>query len=88
MRMQWVAVNIAPSLFGVVLGVEVDRAGAPVVLLARHVVAAFEQKNPLTGGRELVSQSAAARACADNDYVVVVVGCHDAPSTSHLEKGM
>src|SRR5882724_8698132 len=78
MRVQLFAVNVAPGLFGVVLSVKVDRAGAPVVFLARHVVATFEQKDLFTGGREFVGERAAARARADNDYVVVVVRCHDA----------
>src|SRR5258705_11064516 len=78
MRVQLFAVNVAPGLFGVVLSVKVDRAGAPVVFLARHVVPTFEQKDLLTGGREFVGERAAARARADNDYVVVVVRCHDA----------
>ena len=78
MRVQWLAVNVAPGFFGVVLSVEVDRARAPVVFLARHVIAAFKQQDLLTGGREFVGERAAARARADNDYVVVVVRCHDA----------
>jgi len=77
-RVQLFAVNVAPSFLGVVLGVEVDGARAPVVFLARHVVATFEQKDLFTGGREFVGERAAARARADNDYVVVVVRCHDA----------
>src|SRR6266545_3057583 len=77
MRVQLFPVNIAPGFFGVVLSIEVDGARAPIVLLARDVIAPFKQKNLLTGGRELVSQRAAARACADNDYVVVVVVRHD-----------
>src|SRR6185436_19109327 len=73
MRVQLFAVNIPPGLFGVVLGVEIDGASAPVVFLARHVVAAFEQKDLFIGGREFVGERAAARARADNYYVVVVV---------------
>src|SRR5215216_6767497 len=76
-RVQLFAVNIAPRLFGVVLSVEVDGARTPVVLLARHVIAALEQQNLLTGGREFVGQRAAACARADDDYVVVVVVRHD-----------
>src|SRR5258705_4407170 len=42
MRVQLFAVNVAPGFFSVVLSVEVNRAGAPVVFLARHIVATFE----------------------------------------------
>src|ERR1044071_10061118 len=70
-RMQLFAVNIAPGFLGVVLAFEVDCARAPIVLLARHVIAPFKQKDFLTRGRGFVGQRAAARARADNDYVVV-----------------
>src|SRR5215207_3732440 len=74
---QLFAINIAPSLFGVVPRVEVDGARAPVVLLARHVIASLEQQNLLTGGREFVGERASTSARADDDYVVVVVVRHD-----------
>src|SRR6266571_7834917 len=76
-RMQLFAINVAPRFFRVVLAFEVNGARAPVVLLARHVIAAFEQKDLLTGGREFVSERDATRARADNDYVVLIVVCHD-----------
>src|SRR5215203_1957536 len=76
-RVQLFAINIAPRLFGVVPGVEVDGARAPVVLLARYVIASLQEQNLLTGGREFVGERAATRARADNDYVVVVVVHHD-----------
>src|SRR6266699_1255175 len=75
-RMQLFAINVARRFFRVVPGFQGDCARAPVVLLARHVIAAFEQKNLLTGGREFVSERAATRARADNDYVVLIVVCH------------
>src|SRR5215203_44033 len=74
---QLFAINIAPRLFGVVPGLEVDGASAPVVLLARHVITTFKEQNLFTGGREFVGERAATRARADNDYVVVVVVRHD-----------
>src|SRR5829696_4478593 len=73
---QLFAVNIAPRLFGVVLSVEVDRARAPVVLLARHVIASLEEQDLFTGGREFIGERSASRARADDDYVVVVVVHH------------
>src|SRR5829696_9861570 len=72
-RVQLFAVNITPSLFGVVPGVEVDGARAPVVLLARHVIAPLEEQDLLTGGREFIGERASTRTRADNDYVVVIV---------------
>src|ERR1051326_9601765 len=72
-RVQLFAVNIAPGFLGVVLAFEVDCARAPIVLLARHVIAPFKQKDSLTGGRKLIGQRAAAGARPDNDYVVVIV---------------
>jgi hypothetical protein len=42
MRMKFLAVSIAPRFFRVVLAFEIDGARAPVVLLTRNVVAAFE----------------------------------------------
>src|SRR5215208_7178359 len=74
---QLFAINIAPRLSGVVPGVEVDGARAPVVLLARYVIAPLEEQDLFTGGREFVCERAAPRARADNDYVVVVVVRHD-----------
>src|SRR6185369_17492049 len=74
---QLFAVNIAPRLFGVVLGVEVDGARAPVVLLARHVITSLEEQNLLSGRREFIGECASTRARADDDYVVVVVVHHD-----------
>src|SRR5262245_36803397 len=77
MWMQLLTVRIAPSLFGVVLAFEVDGARAPIVLLAGHVIAAFEQQNLLAGWCEFVCQSAAARARPDDDYVVMIGRRHD-----------
>ena len=72
--MEGFAVLVVPGFFRVVLRVEIYSPRAPVIFLARHIVAALEQQDFLAGWRELVSQSAAARAGSDNDYVVVVVG--------------
>src|SRR5215203_4348663 len=71
-RVQLFAVNIAPSLFGVVPGLEVDGARAPIVFLTRYVIAPLEEQDLFTGAREFVGERAAPRARADNDYVVVV----------------
>src|ERR1051325_9673647 len=83
-RMQLLAVTVAPRLFGVVSRLEVYGARAPVVLFTRNVIAALEQQNLLARGRKFVGQRAAARARADDDYVVMVVAGHDdTPSDSY-----
>src|SRR5215813_9388185 len=76
-RMQLLTVRVAPGFLGVVLSFKVDRARAPVVLLAWHVITTFEQENFLAGRRESVCQGPAACACADDDYVVMIVRRHD-----------
>src|ERR1051326_8986507 len=78
-RMKLLACAVAPRLFGVVPRFDVDGARAPVIFLAGYVIAAFEQQDLLAGGRETVSECAAARACSDDDYVVAIVAVHDAP---------
>src|SRR6185369_11495853 len=76
-RMKFLAFAVAPRFFRVVFAFEVYGARAPVVLFTRNVIAALEEKNLLARGRETVSQRAAARARADDDYVVVIVAAHD-----------
>jgi hypothetical protein len=71
-RVQGLACAVVPGLFGVVLALDVDGARLPVVALARDVPPALQQQNPLARGREAVRESAAARAGADDDHVVVV----------------
>src|SRR5215216_5611826 len=78
MRMQLLAVAVAPRLFGVVFTFEIYGARAPVLLFPRNVIAAFEEQGLLAGGREFVGECAATRARADDDYVVVIVTGHDA----------
>jgi hypothetical protein len=57
-RMQLLAVAVAPRFFRVVFGLEVYGARAPVVLFTRNVIAAFEEQDLLARGREAVSQRA------------------------------
>src|SRR5712692_5147492 len=70
-RMQRLAIAVAPLFTRVVLRVLDDGARAPVVLLPRYKTAAFENQDPLACGCELIGERAAARACADDDYVIV-----------------
>src|SRR6185503_6820786 len=44
MRVQLVAVFVAPLLFGLIFSFEIDRARIPVVLFTRHIAAAFEKQ--------------------------------------------
>src|SRR6185436_18212560 len=76
-RMKLLTLVVAPRFFRVVFAFEVYGARAPVVLFTRNVIAALKEKNLLARGRETVSQRAAARARADDDYVVVIVAAHD-----------
>ena len=69
--MERLPVLVLPHLLRVVFPLDVDRARAPVVLLAAHVVAALDQQDPLARRGEVIRQRAAARAGADDDHVVV-----------------
>src|SRR5262249_37176114 len=71
-RVQLVAVPVAPDLARVVLRVDVHGARAPVVLLARHEVAALEEEDALAGVRQRERERAAAGPGADDDDVVGV----------------
>src|SRR5262245_28993050 len=75
-RMEFLAVFVAPDFFGLVFPFEVDRAWIPIVLLARHVVAAFKNQNFLSGWSEFVGQSPTAGAAADDNYVVMILRAH------------
>src|SRR6266480_5388133 len=79
-RVQLVAVFVAPAFFGLVFSFEVYGARIPVVFFPRHVTAAFEDDNPFSGRGELVSESATARAAAYDDDVVMIALRHDISS--------
>ena len=76
-RVEILAVLVKPGLLGVVVAVHVDDLGVPVCLLARNVVAALENQDPLSGRRQVVGERSATRTGSDDDYVVAIVG-HDA----------
>src|SRR5262249_223922 len=65
--MKRVAVLVVPGFVGLVLVVDEDGRGTPVLLLARQVAATFKQKNILSGRCQLISEGAAARTGADNN---------------------
>src|SRR5262249_28939703 len=74
---EWIAVSIVPDFFGLVFALNVYGAGAPVVLLAGHVVTAFQQENPLACRRQLAGESSATRARADDDHVIMTLMVHE-----------
>src|SRR6266576_4480827 len=82
MRVQLVAVFVAPFFFGLILPFEVDRARIPVVFFPRHVTAAFEDDNPFSGRGELVGERAATRAAAYDDDIVMIALRHVSSSES------
>ena len=69
--MERLPVLVLPHFFRVVLRVDVDGPRAPVVLFATDVVTAFEQQDPFARRSEMIGEGSAARACTDNDYVVM-----------------
>src|SRR5262245_25603590 len=71
-RVECLAFLVVPDFSSVVLGLDVDGSRFPVVFLARHEAAAFEQQNLFARRREPVSECPAARARANNDQVVMV----------------
>src|SRR6266540_2354156 len=71
-RMQVLAVLVAPDFLRVVFALLVDRLGAPVVFLPRHVRAALNEQNSLTASGQPIRQRAAARAGANDDNIEVV----------------
>ncbi|MCG3163382.1 MAG: hypothetical protein JMDDDDMK_04779 [Acidobacteria bacterium] len=71
-RMQRPAIPVVPDFFRVVFRFDVDGARFPIVFLARHESAAFEQQNSFARRREFVRERPAARARADDDHVVMV----------------
>src|SRR5262245_46063376 len=70
--MERLAVAVAPRLLRLILALEVDGARAPVVLLARHVVAALEEQDLLARRGQRPRQRAAAGAGADDRDVVAL----------------
>src|SRR5262249_16485034 len=71
MRMEGLAVLVAPRFLRVIFRVYVYGARIPVVLFAPNVVAAFNEENFLARGCEVVSNSSAARPRTNDDHGVV-----------------
>jgi hypothetical protein len=75
--MEGLAVLVVPGYLRLVLVLDEDGPGAPVVLLAWEVAAPLEQEDFLAGRHELVGKRPPAGAGADDDDVVV--GGHGTP---------
>src|SRR2546422_10204925 len=79
------AVPVVPGLLDVVLSLDHDGPGVPVVLLARHVVAALQEEDLFSRGRQPVGERPAPRPGADDDRVVVPAGAPEFPSVTAAE---
>src|SRR6266446_1569416 len=72
-RMERLAVLVAPLFLSLVLGLDIDRTRIPIGLLPGNIVAPFQDEDAFPGGSERVHQCSAARSGSDNNYVVVLV---------------
>ena len=70
-RLEGLAVAGDPGLVDLVFGVDEHRLGIPVIHLARQIVAAFQDQDPLARGGQPLRQRRSAGAAADDDQVVV-----------------
>ena len=71
LRLELLAVGIAPRVGGHVAVLDEDLVGRDVLGLAREPAPAFQQQDPLARRGEMTSQRPAARAGSDDDDVVV-----------------
>src|SRR5207244_497178 len=77
-RMERLAVLIAPLFLSLVLGLDIDGARIPIGFLPGNIVAPFQDEDAFPSGSERVHQCSAARSGSDNNYVVVLVLSHRA----------
>src|SRR5512146_2290333 len=77
--MEGVPVLVVPGFLGLVLVLEEDGSGAPVVLLTREVAAPLQQQDLLPGRCELVGEGAPSRTGTDDDDVGMHGGRHETP---------
>src|SRR5437899_11229667 len=68
-RMERLAVLVAPLFLSLVLGLNIDRAGIPIGLLPGNIVPPFQDEDAFPSGGERVKQCSAARPGSDADYV-------------------
>ena len=71
--MKFLPVRVVPRFFDVVLPLGDDGARIPVVLLARRVVAAFDQQDTLACGSQGIGEGPASGSRPNDDDVVSVV---------------
>src|SRR6185437_14481160 len=71
--MEALPVATVPGFLGLIFGVDEHLLGAPVIVFALEVVAAFEEQDPLARRSEPQRQGPAACARADDDHVVAAV---------------
>jgi hypothetical protein len=71
-RVKFLAVFVAPQLLRLILALDVDGARAPVVLLARHVVAPLEDQNALAGAGQGIGERSTSGAGTYDDYVEMI----------------
>src|SRR5690242_18589680 len=74
MWLQCVSAVVAPDVRRLVFALDVYSSGAPVVLLARYVVATFQHEDALSSGRKPIRQRSPAGAASDYDDVVMIIG--------------
>src|SRR5207245_4628512 len=75
-RVQGLSILVSPFFFRLILAFNIDRARIPVRLLARNIIAAFQNENAFPRGRQAVNERSAACAGSHDDYVVLFVGVH------------
>src|SRR6266566_3359911 len=77
-RMERLAVLVAPLFLSLVLGLDIDRTRIPIGFLPGNIVPPLQDEDALPGGSERVRQCSAARSGSDDDYVVLLVLSHRA----------
>src|SRR5438270_13831571 len=73
MWMQLCAIDVAPKFLGVVATFHVYCARIPILLLAPHERAAFDQENAFATRRQPISQGATARTGTDDNEIEIAV---------------
>jgi hypothetical protein len=76
-RLERLAVRVVPRVLRHVTVLHEDFGRIPILLLARQIVAAFEDENALAGRSKLEGERAATGSAADDDEIVVIVAVHE-----------
>src|SRR5215471_19523647 len=71
-RMQLLAVGVAPDFLGLVLDFDVDHAWFPVILLAEHVAPSLQQQYSLAGRSEVIGERPSTCTSSDYDHIVMI----------------